>query len=425
MNKNQAPTRVLLAGIGGYGNVYVNAMLDAGAQHHAQLVGAADPAPRACQRLGALADAGIPILASLDEALATIPADLVVLSTPISLHAPQTCEALARGAHVLCEKPLCASTEDVRAMLAARARAGRQVAIGYQWSFSEAVLALKRDILAGRLGAPRRLKTIVQWPRDLAYYNRNRWAGRLRDDQGRWVLDSPVNNATAHYLHNMLFLLGERMDRSLQPATLTAELYRANAIETYDTAVLRLRSAGDVELFFAVSHAVETSVNPVCHFEFERATVSFGGDAGTRFVARFANGESKDYGSPEPTELKAWTTIACVRSGDPVPCGIEAASSHTACVLAAQQSSVVTAFPASQVRTSPRGESTLVHVDGLAEALQRCYDRMVLPSEIGVPWACPGRAVDLAPLFAEIVTPIDLPRCNAGTSRRGSVGRGS
>ncbi len=399
MSADPKPVRVLLGGIGGYGNMYVHAMLDHGAGYGAELVGAADPAPQSCQRLEELKARGIPVLASFDEAVATIPADLVVLSTPISLHAPHSCAALARGAHVLCEKPLCASATDLRAMLAARERAGRQVSVGYQWSYSEAVLALKRDILAGRLGAPLRLKTIVQWPRDLAYYGRNHWAGRLHDDQGRWVLDSPVNNAAAHYLHNMLFLLGERMDRSLQPDTLTAELYRANAIETYDTALIRLQCAQGAEVFFTVSHAVETNVNPICRFEFENAVVTFGGVDGERFVATFTNGEVKDYGSPEGHETKLWTAIAGARSGVPGPCGIEAASSHTACVLAAQESTAVTNFPASLVHTSPRGDSALVHVDGLADVLQRCYDQMALPTEIGTPWARPGRDIELSPLF--------------------------
>ena len=390
----------MLAGIGGYGNTYVNALLNDGDALGARIVAGVDPAPQSCKRLADLTAAGIPILTSLDEALAKTPADLVVLSTPISLHAPQTAAALARGAHVLCEKPLCASTDDVRTMLAARARAGRQVAIGYQWSFSDAVLALKRDIMAGRLGAPRRLKTLALWPRDLAYYGRNHWAGRVRDDQGLWVLDSPVNNAVAHYLHNMLYLLGDRLDRSWAPTTLTAELYRANAIENYDTAALRLQGPAGVEVGFFVAHAVDRHAGPISHFEFDKAVVTYGGAEGNRFTARFANGEVCDYGSPEPQDQKLRTTLACVRSGEPVPCGIEAASAHTACVLAAAQSSTITPFPAAQVRTSPHGESTLVHVDGLADALERCYAGMKLPSEAGFPWAHAGRQVALTPVFA-------------------------
>ena len=403
MSANETPVRVMLVGIGGYGNMYVNAMLDHGAAHGAQLVAAVDPAPRQCGRLNELTARGVPLLASLDEALETIPADLVVLSTPIALHAPQTCAALAKGAHVLCEKPLCGSLDDARAMLAARERAGRQVAIGYQWSFSDAVLSLKQDILAGRLGAPRRLKTLVLWPRALSYYARNRWAGRLRDDRGGWVLDSPLNNVTAHYLHNMLFLLGDRIDRSLRPATLTAELYRAIAIENYDTAVVRTSTPDGAEVFMATAHPVDRHVGPVCRFEFEKAVVTYGETEDKCFVARFTNGEVKNYGVPEGVNNKLWTTIACMRSGAPVPCGIETALSQTVCMVGAQQSSVITPFPERLVRRESRPDNdTLVYVEGLGATLQSCYDQAALPSEMGVPWAQAGRSVELAPLFGAV-----------------------
>ena len=389
----------MLGGIGGYGNSYVDYLLDAGAAHGARIVAAADPAPAGCKRLAELKALGVPVLPTLDEALEAAPADLVVLSTPISLHAPHACTALARGAHVLCEKPLCASLADARSLFEARARAGRQVAVGYQWSFCETTLALKRDILAGRFGAPRRLKTLVLWPRDRAYYHRNRWAGRQRDDQGRWVLDSPVNNAVAHHLQHMLFLLGGRIDRSLCPDAVTAELYRANAIENYDTAMLRARAANGAEILFTASHAVQRTVNPTCLFEFELATIAFSDATGNRFVARFGNGETRDYGSPDQHDRKLWTTIDCVRTGAPVPCGLEAAAAHTLCMLGAQQSSVITPFPASLIRSTGEGNNTLVSVDGMEETLERCHDANRLPSEAGVPWAKPGRDVALAPLF--------------------------
>jgi predicted dehydrogenase len=402
MSANEIPVRVMLVGIGGYGSLYVNAMLDHGAAHGALLVAAVDPAFRQCQRLNELTARGVPVLASLDEALNTVPADLVVLSTPIALHASQTCAALAKGAHVLCEKPLCGSLDDARAMLAARERAGRQVAIGYQWSFSDAILSLKRDILAGRLGAPRRLKTLVLWPRALSYYARNRWAGRIRDDRGGWVLDSPLNNATAHYLHNMLFLLGDRLDRSLRPAIVAAELYRANAIENYDTAVVRAVAPGGAEVFMATAHPVEQTVGPACRFEFEQAVVTYDGMKDDRFVARFTNGEVKEYVMPESHDGKLWATLACLRSGEPVPCGIETALSHTVCMLAAQQASVITPFPDRLIRREGRPENdTLVCVEGLAGTLQACFDQAALPSETGVPWARHGQTIELAPLFTE------------------------
>src|SRR5439155_21910363 len=94
-------------------------------------------------------------------------------------------------------------------MAEAAESAGRFLAIGYQWSYSTAVQALKRDILQGRFGRPLRFRTSVTYPRSKSYFRRNAWAGRERSEAGDAIYDSPVNNATAHFLHNMLYLLGD------------------------------------------------------------------------------------------------------------------------------------------------------------------------------------------------------------------------
>ena len=344
---------VALVGIGGYGNTYVNAMLDAPERDAFAISAAIDPSPSACRRLAELQARGVPLYPTLEAFYAAgNRADLAVISTPIFLHARHTALALANGAHVLCEKPLCSTPDEAQAMTDARDAAGGHVAVGYQWSFSRAIRELKRDILAGLLGRPRRLRTIVLWPRDESYYRRNRWAGVQRDASGHWVGDSPVNNACAHYLHNMLYVTGPATDRSAEPSVLTAELYRAHAIENYDTAALRCRTTDGVEFLFVVSHATASRVGPVFSYEFERATVEFTDAPGGAIVARFVDGSTKSSGSPnDGREAKLWLTMDAVRTGAPTLCGIEAATPHVRCAWAAQQSMRdIVAFPPSRVR---------------------------------------------------------------------------
>ncbi|MGB7158866.1 MAG: Gfo/Idh/MocA family oxidoreductase, partial [Tepidisphaeraceae bacterium] len=335
------PISVALVGIGGYGNTYVNALLDAPPELRPtfNLVAVIDPNPAACRRLAELQSRDVPVHSSLESFYASgQQAELVVLSTPIALHAPQTTLALSKGSHVLCEKPLCATLDDARRMLEARDRFDRLVAIGYQWSFSPAIQKLKGDILAGVFGRAKRLRTIVLWPRDEAYYGRNRWAGAKRDAHGNWVWDSPVNNACAHYLHNMLYMTGPRVDRSAAPATVVAELYRAHPIENYDTGALRITTADGVELLFIVSHATAERVDPTFSYEFERGTIEFAGIPDGRIVARMADGTIRNYGSPnDRKEGKLFMTMDAIRTGQPTACGIEAAAAHTLCAAAAQE----------------------------------------------------------------------------------------
>jgi predicted dehydrogenase len=388
-----------LVGIGGYGNSYVNALLDSPQERDFRVVAAIDPSPQSCRRLGELEAAGARVFRSLDEFHAGAgSADLVCIAAPLHLHAQQTCDALVHGSHVLCEKPLCVTPVDAVEMARARDAAGKQVAIGYQWSFSAAIQQLKADILASVLGRPKRMRCLVLWPRDETYYGRNRWAGAKHDSNGNLVLDSPVNNACAHYLHNLFYLLGPAVDRSDQPARVTAELYRAHPIENYDTAAIRCRTAGGAEILFVVSHAISAKRGPVFSCEFEDATVEFADQPGSTITARFADGTVKSYGSPNENRFeKLWSSIRGARDNTPTVCGIEAASAHTRCAWAAQQSMpAIVEFPESLVRTEGPAGSRRTSVEGLVEVLERCYQSFTLPSEIGVSWAARGSDVSVA-----------------------------
>jgi predicted dehydrogenase len=273
---------VLLVGIGGYGELYLSALLDEPQGAACRIVGAVDPSPANCSRLSDLVSLGVPIHPSLQEFYGQATADLAVLSSPIQLHGEHTSLALAQGSHVLVEKPAAAVTADVDRMIAARDSAGLTVAVGFQWSFAPSILQLKSDIIAGRFGAPRSARSLTLWPRTEAYYRRNDWAGKKRDHKGRWILDSPANNAMAHFLHNLLFLLGHEVDASAAPIDITARLARVNDIETFDTIGAQVTVQGGVNLLFIASHAIgENEVyDPTFQLDFESATVEFtGGDA--------------------------------------------------------------------------------------------------------------------------------------------------
>ena len=55
--------------------------------------------------------------------------------------------------------------------------------IGYQWSYSEGIQSLKKDILTGRFGKPLRMKSMCLWSRDFSYFSRNNWAFRKKDEE--------------------------------------------------------------------------------------------------------------------------------------------------------------------------------------------------------------------------------------------------
>ena len=235
---------------------------------------------------------------------------------------------------------------------------------------------MKADADAGLFGAPRSLRALVLWPRGFDYYRRGSgWAGKKRDPDGRPVYDSVLGNATAHYLMNMLYLLGEPAE------DIQCETFRANAIETYDTAVMTGRAAG-ADVFIAVSHAVgsEEKQEPLFEYRFENAVIRFGapGEKGGALRAYFADGGVKDYGEADPPYMEnLWNMVDAMRGESSVHCSGETALLHTRAVEAMRAvQPEARPFPEAWIRR----ETDRVWVPGLANALWACYESRALPN---------------------------------------------
>lgn len=379
---------VVLVGIGGYASVYVDALLGASAMPGLRLVGAVDPFAKGSRHYEDIVAAGVPIFDRLEDFYAERTADLAVIVTPIHFHKPQTILAMEHGSHVLCEKPVTVLNADVAELLAMQQKSGLEVSVGYQWSHSEAIQRLKADVLAGVYGAAKRMKTIVFWPRNDQYYQRGSgWAGKKQTASGDWILDSVASNATAHYLHNMLYVAGDRVDRAAKVAAIEVETYRANPIEMFDTCAMRVQTESGVEMLYLVTHAVSYAEwrNPEFVFEFE------GGLAYAREVegqieitGQLSSGEIIEYGQPNADDTRKLRRMRDVIWGDAdVVCGIEAASEHTRVMNAVeriQPDSVV--FPAERVARDELQQQN--YVPGLADVMARAYDEWRLPCELAV-----------------------------------------
>jgi predicted dehydrogenase len=391
--------RIALVGVAGHGEVYLRELLDHPADSDFCIVGGIDPAAEKSGRVADLRERGIPLFESLEAFYDSGgDADLVMIVSPIHFHRSHTELALANGASVLCEKPLCVTIQDAHAMAAAEKAADGFVAVGYQWSYSTAIQALKADVMSGALGRPIEARTLCCWPRPASYYGRNTWAGALKTRDDEWVLDSPINNATAHYLHNMFYVLGESRETSAVPREVTAELYRANDITNYDTGMLRTRTASGVDVLYLASHAVPATIGPLVHFRFENADVYAGPVWEHHFYARFKDGRIKHYGTAEDgVPRKIWGCIDAVRSGDAPACGIAAAMSHTLCMNGAQESADgITVVPADQVEAT-NADDPVTTIRGLLPIAVQCFETGLLPSELGcVSWARQGRKIDLS-----------------------------
>jgi myo-inositol 2-dehydrogenase/D-chiro-inositol 1-dehydrogenase len=81
--------------------------------------------------------------------------DAVLVASPDATHVDLVLACLAAGKPVLCEKPLAPDVEGCRTVLAAETALGRRlVQVGFMRRFDPGYTAMKKELAAGRLGAP-------------------------------------------------------------------------------------------------------------------------------------------------------------------------------------------------------------------------------------------------------------------------------
>lgn len=331
--------KVLLCGMGGYGENYVKEYLSRDVLG-SSLVAIADPFASKSSLYEEVLNRNIPIYASPEEFFATNKVDLTIISSPIHTHFTYTMLALDNGSNVLTEKPVCFDEAQIDLMEQKSRETGLFVAVGYQLCFSHDVLAIKKDILAGLFGKPIRFKTIRLMRRNDIYYSRSNWAGALLC-HGEKVFDSPFTNACAHQYQNMVFLLGKAMDESTSSIKCEGALIRVRPnITNCDTAILKLTTVDGVELYYYASHAVdEVKVGPLSLYEFDGGYIEEN-DRG--FVGHLADGRVIDYSSIDKGERleKLWEVIRCIEAKRTPVCTLKTSREHTHGVLLAQEMGV-------------------------------------------------------------------------------------
>ena len=95
---------------------------------------------------------------SYEALLADPEIDAVYIPLPNHLHAEWTIKAARAGKHVLCEKPLALTLEDVDAMAAASREAGVVLAEGFMYRHHPQTLRVKQLLDEGAIGALRYLR---------------------------------------------------------------------------------------------------------------------------------------------------------------------------------------------------------------------------------------------------------------------------
>ncbi len=380
--------RVGLIGVSGYARIYLQLVREAHDRGELDLVGAVvinpDEEPEAVrdlQRRGAV------LYGTYEEMLRAHAGrlDLCLVPTGIPWHARMTVAALEIGANVLVEKPLAGSVADAAAIRAAEEAAGRFVAVGFQDVYAEGAAWMKARLVAGAIGRVESLRFVGLWPRGTAYFERNHWAGRLRAD-GAAVLDSPLNNAFAHFVNLCLYFAGRDAGHAAGARVDTAELFRAHAIETFDTAVVRAASPEGVSFWFGVSHTCAQTREPEIYIQGSAGHAEWRHEQ--RCVITPDRGPVEERPLPDTSETRR-TMFASVlkrlhQPAFPV-CDTAMAACHTALIEDIHRAARIEVIPASQIdwQTPPGAPAPVPVVRGLEHALDRAFTARCTLRETG------------------------------------------
>ncbi|AIE84643.1 Gfo/Idh/MocA family protein [Fimbriimonas ginsengisoli] len=257
MSRRDRTLRVAVAGVGGFAGQHHLSLAELESEGECRVVATCDPS---AARLGQAGEqyrfeqrgvSTYPNLGSLLQATAG-EIDVVTLPTPIPLHAAQHEAVVEAGAACYLEKPPSLWWPEYLEMLERDGRASRQTQVGFNFTGDPMRQELKSRILSGEFGVLRGVSLLAEWPRDREYYTRNDWAGRLRVGD-RWVLDSCIGNALAHYVQNLLFWCGKEGAVG-EVEEVWARLFRAHPIESYDTAFVSARTDGGAWLRIGATH---------------------------------------------------------------------------------------------------------------------------------------------------------------------------
>ena len=175
--------------------------------------------------------------ATPNELLAEADVDFVDICTPPSSHAPLVREALERGRHVLCEKPLVSASDDLAPLVRLAEKTGRVLHTVHNWHHAPIVRRTAELIREGRIGRVRH----VIW-----HTLRTRPAAAGDERTGNWRVDPAVAGGGVLSDHGWhVFYVVQRWVGA-QPSSVSARLERRRHVawNLEDTATVRVTYPG-------------------------------------------------------------------------------------------------------------------------------------------------------------------------------------
>ncbi len=286
------PVRTAIIGTGGIANAHAAAI-----QQNAGRIELVAVMDIDADRANAFGDKyGVPLrFTNVDDLLTVAHPDLVQICTPPKEHTALAIKALEGGAHVWCEKPLCASLTEFDRISEAEARTGRTVSTVFQWRSGAMGKHVYGLLERGELGRPLVGVCNTLWYRDAAYYAVD-WRGKWSNELGGVTLGHGI-----HLIDLYLWLMSAAGAEWESVHAQIATLDHTIEIEDVSLATVRFSSGA---LGSVVSSVVSPRQETYLRMDFQRGTVEVTG----LYHYQNANWRFTTYEkSPIPSEtVSAW-----------------------------------------------------------------------------------------------------------------------
>jgi predicted dehydrogenase len=189
-----------IIGCGVIADFHANALF--GLSEDAVLVGVADARLPAAERFAR--EKQVRAFESVDELLACPEIDVVTICVPSGLHAELAIKAANAGKHIIVEKPMAITKEQLDAMEEACERNGVMLSSVAQSRFTSGVRKAKQAIEEGYLGKLVCADVYMKFNRSQEYYNTGGWRGTKAMDGGGALMNQGI-----HGVDLLLYLAGD------------------------------------------------------------------------------------------------------------------------------------------------------------------------------------------------------------------------
>jgi predicted dehydrogenase len=372
---SNSAARLILVGVQGFGKVHAERIARLSDQGLVDMVAAVDPAVVA----ETSTIYGVDLYADLGEALSSVgPVDVVIIAAPLAEHFRLATVALSAGADVYLEKPPVASLDDFRSLLQAEQESGRVVQVGFQSLGSHALQMLTEDAFG--IGPLLKVSASGPWSRTVGYWTRSPWAGR-RSLGGRPVVDGVVTNALAHAVVTALAIVDcWRLD---DVEVVDTDLYRANAIDSDDTSVVRIRTTSGLQVTCALSLAVAVEREPLIFVEGRQGRATFSYTADRLEIEAAGRGRTEVTGRTDLVE----NLLAHRREGAPLLVPLVNTGAFMRVLAAVGAADEPVRIDPRAIRWQGADQDRRAAVDDIEHWLEQAASTGQTFAELKVPWA--------------------------------------